>query len=194
MRRPHLYLIVALMLSLGACKPKPAPVQPKEVQEGPPERVVAAIAQLKGALGERLKGEIAKGGPIAAVDACRLEAPALTAAVDRPGLAVGRTSHRLRNPANKAPSWAEPAVNAGAGHLISEVKRRRVFKLGEGRRGYLEAIGVGALCVTCHGPTDAMAAPLAARLAAAYPEDQATGFAEGDLRGWFWVEYDARSR
>jgi hypothetical protein len=24
--------------------------------------------------------------------------------------------------------------------------------------------------------------------AAKYPKDQATGFKEGDLRGWFWVE------
>jgi len=25
-------------------------------------------------------------------------------------------------------------------------------------------------------------------LAAKYPMDQATGFKEGDLRGWFWIE------
>jgi hypothetical protein len=25
-------------------------------------------------------------------------------------------------------------------------------------------------------------------LAARYPDDRATGFAPGDLRGWFWVE------
>ena len=194
MRQNSLCLTVALILSVVGCKHKPAPAPVKEVKEAPPERVVAAISELKSSLGKKLKAEIAKGGPVAAVETCRLEAPALAAGLQRPGLRIGRTSHKLRNPANAAPAWAKAAVSEAAGRLVSEVKRRRVFKLAEGRRGYLEAIGVGALCMTCHGPPAAMAAPLAARIAAAYPSDQATGFAEGDLRGWFWVEYDARSR
>jgi hypothetical protein len=28
-------------------------------------------------------------------------------------------------------------------------------------------------------------------LAKEYPDDQATGFEEGDLRGWFWIEVPA---
>jgi len=37
----------------------------------------------------------------------------------------------------------------------------------------------------CHGPSVAPA--LAARIAQHYPEDEATGFEEGDFRGLFWV-------
>jgi hypothetical protein len=43
------------------------------------------------------------------------------------------------------------------------------------------------LCLVCHGET--LAPEIAAQIAAQYPEDQATGFADGDLRGVFWVEF-----
>jgi hypothetical protein len=36
---------------------------------------------------------------------------------------------------------------------------------------------------------DVQIAPvIAEQLAKLYPDDQATGFLEGELRGWFWVE------
>jgi hypothetical protein len=43
------------------------------------------------------------------------------------------------------------------------------------------------LCVACHGKF--LAPDVAAIIEEAYPEDQATGFEVGDLRGVFWVEY-----
>jgi cytochrome c553 len=49
-----------------------------------------------------------------------------------------------------------------------------------------------ALCATCHGDATTIPAPVQERLAALYPQDQATGFRDGDLRGWFWVEVPAR--
>ena len=43
-------------------------------------------------------------------------------------------------------------------------------------------------CTMCHGPAAAIADEVRAEIAASYPDDRATGFATGDLRGWFWVE------
>jgi hypothetical protein len=42
------------------------------------------------------------------------------------------------------------------------------------------------MCLACHG--ESLEPAVAAKLAAAYPKDQATGFRAGDLRGAFWVE------
>ena len=43
------------------------------------------------------------------------------------------------------------------------------------------------LCLTCHGTE--LDPAIAAQIAASYPADEATGFAAGDFRGVFWVEF-----
>jgi hypothetical protein len=40
----------------------------------------------------------------------------------------------------------------------------------------------------CHGPKEQLIPEVKEQLAKLYPEDSATGFSEGELRGWFWVE------
>jgi hypothetical protein len=42
--------------------------------------------------------------------------------------------------------------------------------------------------VICHGLEDQITPDVKSQLAELYPEDRATGFKEGDLRGWFWIE------
>ena len=61
--------------------------------------------------------------------------------------------------------------------------------LDEGREGYVEPIRLLPQCLACHG--EQIAPDVAARLHELYPDDQATGFAVGDLRGVFWIEYPA---
>ena len=43
------------------------------------------------------------------------------------------------------------------------------------------------LCTTCHG--ESISPGIASAIAERYPDDEATGFAVGDLRGVFWVEF-----
>jgi len=50
---------------------------------------------------------------------------------------------------------------------------------------YMKAIPTGPQCVVCHGENVAPA--LAETIQRLYPDDQATGFAPGDLRGAFTV-------
>jgi hypothetical protein len=62
-----------------------------------------------------------------------------------------------------------------------------VVEIAPGLQGYVEPIRVKSMCLTCHGAT--LAPEVASRIAELYPEDQATGFGEGDLRGVFWVSW-----
>ncbi len=61
--------------------------------------------------------------------------------------------------------------------------------IGDGRVGYVEPITVQPLCLGCHGST--LAPGIADELNELYPDDRATGFAAGDFRGLFWVEFPA---
>ncbi|MFM7180505.1 MAG: DUF3365 domain-containing protein [Verrucomicrobiales bacterium] len=50
---------------------------------------------------------------------------------------------------------------------------------------YAKAIPVDALCLTCHGKE--IAPPIAQKLRDLYPDDKATDYQVGDLRGIFSV-------
>ena len=40
----------------------------------------------------------------------------------------------------------------------------------------------------CHGPAEMIDDEILIAIAEHYPQDEAVGFAEGDLRGWIWAE------
>jgi hypothetical protein len=137
-------------------------------------------AELKSALMEGMKE-----GPATAIEVCREDAPGIAAALSVDGMLMGRSSHKLRNPDNAAPEWLAPIIDAYAsseGELAPVV-----VKLEDGRHGYAEPIRIQPLCLTCHGT--AVHADVADRIEALYPDDQATGFSEGDFRGVFWVSF-----
>ncbi len=50
---------------------------------------------------------------------------------------------------------------------------------------YMKAIPTAEPCLTCHGVN--VAEPVKAKLAQLYPQDQATGFKAGDIRGAFTI-------
>jgi hypothetical protein len=150
------------------------------------ERGQAELAPFKQQLMGALKAGLAEG-PDQAIDACRVEAPAIAAGLTTEQVRLGRTSHRLRNPDNAGPAWVTAVLQD---YLDGEGGwQPRVVQLPANRTGYVEPIVTQPLCLTCHG-TD-LAPPVASALETLYPEDQATGFAVGDLRGVFWVSFGA---
>jgi hypothetical protein len=174
----------------GCKEPPPAePVVQAAPEVKPPEPVAKVITLLKTRLQDRLKTEMAKGGVEAALKACQLESGSILSATQNPAVKVGRTSFKLRNPANRSPSWAESIVKASADRRVADVTPRHLLDLGEGRQGYLEVIGTQGMCLNCHGPATSFAPGLRDRIAELYPQDKAVGFAEGDVRGWFWAEF-----
>jgi hypothetical protein len=118
----------------------------------------------------------------AAIAVCQSEAPNIAETVGREqGVRIGRTSDRLRNPRNQPPDWAvSPLANWPAEPVFLAAR--------DGRLGVLLPIRLRPQCQLCHGSPDKISAPVRDALASRYPQDQATGYTEGDLRGWFWVE------
>jgi hypothetical protein len=151
------------------------------------QRGDAIVAAMQTALLAELTKEMQRGGPEGAVKACHLDATAVVQQVARKqGVAAGRTSHRLRNPTNAPRPWAAPIVASHAGKPIAGAGGF-VVDLGE-RVGLLRPIGFRGMCAGCHGPREQLAPAVLRELQDRYPGDQAVGFKEGDLRGWFWVE------
>jgi hypothetical protein len=157
-------------------------------QLSPPQLLQAErAAEAKGKLAEDLLRELMQAmtqPPITqAIKVCKEQAPQIAAKVgEEKDLLIGRTSFKLRNLANQAPGWAEAFVK-------QQVQEEVYISLPENQLGVLYPIKMQNTCLMCHGsqlPSDLQAA-----IVSYYPRDQATGFSEGDLRGYFWVEVPA---
>jgi hypothetical protein len=178
-------------LILAGCQPAPTGApnatdanQPAEVEaeSSPRARAIAAKDELFGQLSDRLMNALEAGDAASAISVCKEDAPRIAREVsESQGVRIGRTSFRLRNPENVAPAWAQPMVE-------QQVAEPQFVDLDDGSLGALLPITLQPLCMTCHGPQEQIADEVKAALAQNYPDDQATGFQAGDLRGWFWIE------
>jgi hypothetical protein len=102
---------------------------------------------------------------------------------------------RVRNPAN-APDDLDRAVMAGFASELAQAPTsappEAVVEIRSARgmeRRYLRAIPMQPLCLTCHGAK--LAPEVAAAIARDYPQDAATGFEPGQLRGAVTVRWPA---
>jgi nitrate reductase cytochrome c-type subunit len=150
------------------------------------EKKLQRAKQAQRRMAKQLKGELTdsladKSFP-ETVEFCKSRAPEIAKNVGNSlGVSMGRTSHKLRNPENTPPKWAKSVVE-------EKQKGVYVFEGPDQKLGYLHPIEMKGLCVNCHGSEKQLADGLPDILSEHYPEDEATGFSVGELRGWFWVE------
>jgi hypothetical protein len=188
-------LPVATLSCVSASPPPPA-------EPGPTRDWIAESRGLAQQLGSELKAELTRAmiddGPVGAISVCRDQAPAIAARLSaQSGATVGRTSHRVRNPANAPDGMQRVLLDQFANELASgkfQGPLEAAFEVNRGgqvERRYMRAIPMEGLCVTCHGKV--LAPELAAAIAAQYPADEATGFEPGQLRGAFTVTWPSSS-
>jgi len=153
-----------------------------ETQKAQQELILTATNALASEMMAELVAALDESGPAGGIGVCRDKAPAVAVRVSKNyGVDIGRTSHMLRNAANEAPGWA-------AGYVADMVEDPTWVGGPDGELGALLPIRLKAECQMCHGPVDSIDEEVMAAITESYPEDRAVGFAEGDLRGWFWVE------
>lgn len=160
------------------------PENSKEVAASDRRISVAAKAkdELFTKLSARLMAVMQADGPVAAIDVCSKEAVTLADAVGKAhGVEIGRTSYKLRNPANSPRDWAKPFVD-------NRTDTPQHVLLEDGSLGALFPIHLKVKCLMCHGQPDDILDVVKPQLANLYPNDDATGFKLDELRGWFWVE------
>jgi hypothetical protein len=132
-----------------------------------------------------VKQAMTDGGPVQAVEACQSLAPSIAEQHSQAPWKVGRTALKLRNPDNAPDAWERSvleqfAQRAAAGEPIQEIRHAEVV---HGQYRYMQAIGTAEACLGCHG--EKVKPELLSLLDQHYPQDQARGFREGDLRGAF---------
>ncbi len=157
------------------------------------EDLITQAQTLAGDFQKNLKGALTQamtsGGPVRAIDVCKVDAPAIAEELSSEGWVVARTALKVRNPANAPSDWERSEMEQmqrqlGAGKTPAEIVVATVRDTDNGKIfSYMQPIMTGKLCLNCHG--EQLAPEVAEALAIHYPDDQATGFKEGDLRGAF---------
>jgi mono/diheme cytochrome c family protein len=154
-----------------------------------------AAAALRAGLIQRLSAALQEGGPVAGIEVCADEALVLTARIAADlgdGVDLKRTSLKVRNPRNAPDALEQEAL---AWFDAEELQGRRPERLVQldtaGGFRYYAPLRTAALCLNCHGPAASLEPEVAAALQRRYPDDRATGYAEGDLRGLIRVRVPA---
>lgn len=159
-------------------------------QEEAVQRGSAVSAVLVQRLGTELKGQMELGGPMAALRFCSLYALSLTDRVAKDSNAtLKRVSLHNRNPVN-APTAEEKKLLErweAMQHARQPLPEYETERLENGDYNLYKPIVINKeACLKCHGEI-AAGSPLAKAIKAIYPEDKATGYAMGDLRGMIVV-------
>lgn len=180
MKRLLWVFAIAILVAAGAaCRPG----ADESVSTVDVERAAAALQPFKEQLVAALTDALGEGGPHNAIRVCRERAPEIAASLSIDGVRMGRSSHRLRNPSNAPAPWVESLVQAFLENPGQATPR--AVRLDDSTFGYVEPIRMVSFCLSCHGPS--IEPELEAVIDDLYPEDRATGFRVGDLRGVFWV-------
>jgi len=134
-----------------------------------------------------LQEEISKSGPEGAIHVCKDMAPKVAGEISQQtGWKIKRPSLKARNEARATPdAWEKAALEdfdkrAAAGESPAQLEKGE--KIGNEYR-YIKALPVQPLCLGCHGSTEQISPAVKSALEQQYPNDHATGYSEGQIRG-----------
>ncbi len=165
---------------------------PALASETPDRTMVSrnAVKELQTTLVGELQAAMKAGGPTNAIEVCNTKASAIaTGLSQKNGLLIGRTSLKIRNPKNAPDAWEtkvlkEFEARKARGEDPATLEHSAVVTHhGKKEFRYMKALPVaqGMPCPVCHG--EKIEPAVLAKLQQLYPQDKATGYKVGDLRG-----------
>lgn len=176
--------LILISLALAGCQSEAGP----EFNEEASSAIQEFATTLRGALMQAMQ----EGGPMEAVEVCNKIAPEIAASLsEQYQFDIGRTSLKVRNPDNQPDDWETLVLKQfetrlAGGEDIAGISFSEVVDSEQGLQWrMMKAIPTEQACLTCHGVS--IAEPLQAIIDRYYPEDQATGFSIGQIRGAFTV-------
>lgn len=186
-------VIVAMVLISGlmwTCGPDSGSDSAKKWSE---EEVMKTGSEVTKSVGMTLiktvQQKMSEGGVESALGYCEANALAITDSLsEKHGVKVKRTALKIRNPKNNPNDEERKVLTKMAGQAEPQAEWTTTD---DGGAVYYQPIELQAFCQTCHGtPGESMTVQTDSLIKAHYPEDQATGFSEDDLRGMWVVTFN----
>lgn len=143
-------------------------------------------------LSTKLKTSLATEGVAGAVSYCNMAAYPLTDTLSQMyDCSIRRATRRPRNPLNQANEYEFAILDNWEKDLKNGVPLVAVVQeLSPDTVMYYSPIRIQPLCLNCHGQVGKEVTPeIATQLLGLYPDDQATGYSPGDLRGMWSIRF-----
>ncbi len=178
-------MYLAGLLMIGQLQAEPLSQQQLEAE------ATKRMQSFAGELQSTLMNAIQAGGLEAGVEVCSAQAPEIAKKYSKDGWQLSRTSLKTRNPSNRADAMEKDALmgfvdKMAQGHQLTSLSFTS-YNVETQQFVLIKPIGTQAVCLSCHG--NAIDPKLHDKIKLLYPEDTATGFSLGDLRGAFVVRY-----
>ena len=161
--------------------------------ENPMQESREAVAAMLKELGGKLQAAMKDGGPVNALSVCTVEAPAIAQRIsEEEKITIRRVSAKPRNPTLGVPNdWQTKAMQQfeealARGDKPADMEFVEAVKAGSGSRmelRFAKPIVMQPQCTTCHGTPEQISPEVQAKLKELYPNDKATGYKPGELRG-----------
>ena len=179
-------IVVWLLLTSAAL----AALAADRAVEGP--KVIAdAFGKPSAALAE----SVSKNGAAAALSVCSERAPQIGNEVaETHGVKLRRATKKPRNPKGAADETEKAMLAAFAEALAKkEAPKPQIVTNTDGSQTFFAPIVLGnPICLQCHGELGKDVTPeTSAAIQKLYPEDKATGYQLGDLRGLWSITFPA---
>ncbi len=204
MKRRLQLLVIPLAVLMGCSRnsdgpatsnTSPLPALTDEVRSAALQRGKAIAMETFSLLSSNLQSAIQQGGVSNALPFCSLAASPLTAGMaGKHGVTLRRITHKARNPAGKA-----DAVELGILQQFRDALAAMptnppppiVTNLTAGTATFFAPIVLNnELCLKCHGePGKDIQPEDVAVIQRLYPQDEATGFKLGELRGAWRIDF-----
>jgi Protein of unknown function (DUF3365) len=194
-------VFVGLLASAMGCSKAPEPLQAKltpltvEQQAAALQRGKAIVAETFSLLSSNLQSAIQTSGVSNALPFCSLAASPLTAGMaQKHGVTIRRVTHKARNPAGKADAVELAVLNGlaialAAGGSTNPPSPLVTNLVADTASFFAPIVLNNELCLKCHGePGKDIAPENVATIQRLYPQDEATGFKLGELRGAWRID------
>lgn len=192
---PILITLTALLLFEASCN------QNRELNEEARAELIdrgnSVSQKLASALMTNLSAQIRQDGIAEAINFCSVAAIPLTDSIsDQEGVKVSRVSHLNRNPNNAANEQEMEIIEKYLAHIEAAEPIDPVVIAEEQQYIYYSPILISMpTCLKCHGVQgEDIPAEVSQELQQRYPNDKATGFKMGELRGLFKVAFNENVR
>jgi hypothetical protein len=140
-------------------------------------------------LGGNLMSQMKSGGVKQAIPFCNVAALPLTEELsNKYNVSIKRTTHKLRNAKNKPNLEEEKILRHYIASISKGEKIKPIVTKGDDYKIHFYApIKLDKKCLACHGSISKKTDSI---IKSYYPNDAATGFKEGDLRGLMSITFN----